>query len=265
METQYYHMERVIVVRADDGTRQSVERYSLRLMVEPDGQSAGETAKYTCVGFTLQKDDGPEATIPALEGWSHEIARGMEIDEQGLLFGVPDAKFQGLTDSNGEILEPIVAYQVKDLFVGFHSFTAFADPDKEGKGIQDLKRIGDKIVDESAGVETSILEGSTFKSGEVTLEFKGVSVVGGATCAILHVDSGDGSFIMAFSHEGMEVKTVGGTHYWADIYLDLASKWVKKSEVIVVDMTKTTTGDQVLATSVVETTTIIKAVPKAEF
>jgi len=72
-------------------------------------------------------------------------------------------------------------------------------------------------------------------------------------------------FIMAFSHEGMEVKTVGGTHYWADIYLDLASKWVKKSEVIVVDVTKPTTGDQVLATSVVETTNIIKAVPEAEF
>ncbi len=264
-ETQYYHMERIIVVRADDGTRQSVERYNLRLMVEPDDQSAVENAKYTCVELTMQKDDGPEVTIPALEGWSHEMERGGGIDEQGLLFGVPDVKFQGLTDSNGEILEPIVAYQIKDVFVGFHSFTVFADPAKEGKGIQDLRRIGDKITSASAGVETSILEGSTFKNGEITLEFKGVSIVGGAATAILHVDSGDGSFIMAFSHEGMEVKTVGGTHYWADIYLDLASKWVKKSEVIVVDMTKTTTGGQVLATSVVETTTIIKAVPEAEF
>jgi hypothetical protein len=234
-------------------------------MVEPDDQSAAENAKYTCVEFTMQIDDGPEVTIPTLEGWSHDHVRGGGIDEQGLLFGVPDTKFQGLTDSNDEILEPIVAYQIKDVFVGFHSFTAFADPDKEGKGFQDLKRIGDKIVHESAGVETSILEGSTFKNGEVTLEFKGVSVVGGVTCAILHVDSGDGSFIMAFSHEGMEIKTVGGTRYWADIYLDLASKWVKKSEVTVVDITKTTTGDQILATSVVETTTIIKAVPEAEF
>jgi len=264
-ETQYYHMERVIVFRADDGTRQSVERYNLRLMVEPDDQSAAENAKYTCVEITMQKDDGPEVTIPVLERWSHEMARGMETDEQGLLFGVPDTPFQGLTDSNGEILEPVVAYQIKDLFVGFHSFTFPAEPAKEDKDFQDLKRIGDKIILAKAGVETTILEGSTFKNGEITLEFKGVSVVGGATCAILHLDSGDGSFIMVFSHEGMEVKTVGGTHYWADIYLDLASKWVKKSEVIVVDMTKTTTGDQVLATSVVETTTIIKAVPEAEF
>ena len=46
---------------------------------------------------------------------------------------------------------------------------------------------------------------------------------------------------------------------------DLASKWVKKSEVTVVDITKTTTEDQVLAISVVETTTIIKAVLEAEF
>jgi hypothetical protein len=70
---------------------------------------------------------------------------------------------------------------------------------------------------------------------------------------------------MAFSHEGMEVKTVGGTHYWADIYLDLESKWVKKVEVTVVDIVKTTTGDQVLDTAVVETTNIIQAVEKDEF
>ena len=63
----------------------------------------------------------------------------------------------------------------------------------------------------------------------------------------------------------MEVKTVGGTHYWADIYLDLASKWVKKSEVVVVDMTESTTGDQVLASSVIETTNTIMAVPEADF
>ncbi len=88
-ESQYYHMERVIVFRADDGTRQSVERYNLRLMVEPDDQSAVENAKYTCVELTMQKDDGPEVTIPVLEGWSHEMERGMETDEQGLLFGHP--------------------------------------------------------------------------------------------------------------------------------------------------------------------------------
>ncbi len=264
-ESQYYHMERVIVFRADDGTRQSVERYNLRLMVEPDDQSAVENAKYTCVELTMQKDDGPEVTIPVLEGWSHEMERGIETDEQGLLFGVPDTKFQGLTDSNGEVLEPIVAYQIKDLFVGFHSFTFPAEPAKESQDFQGLKRIGDKIILAEAGVETAILEGSTFKNGEITLEFKGVSVVGDAPTAILHLDSGDGSFIMTFSHEGMEIKTVGGTHYWADIYLDLESKWVKKSEVVVVDMTETTTGDQVLDSSAIETTTIIRAVPEAEF
>lgn len=70
---------------------------------------------------------------------------------------------------------------------------------------------------------------------------------------------------MVFSHEGMEVKTVGGTHYWSDIYLDLESKWVKKAEATVVDIVKTTTGDQVLDTAVVETTNIIRAVEKNEF
>ena len=32
IEPQFYHMERVIIIRADDGTRQSVEKYNLRLM-----------------------------------------------------------------------------------------------------------------------------------------------------------------------------------------------------------------------------------------
>jgi hypothetical protein len=179
-------MERVIVVNADDGMRQSVESYNLRLMVKPEDQSAVENAKYTCVEFATQKDDGPEVMIPALEGWSHNHVRGGQIDEQGLLFDIPDTKFQGLTDSNGEILEPIVAHQIKDIFVGFRRFTSLAEPVKEGKGIQDLKRIGDKIISASAGVETSIGEGSTFKNGEITHEFKDVSVVGGAICPLLH-------------------------------------------------------------------------------
>ena len=264
-ETQYYHMERVIVIRADDGTRQSVERYNLRLMVEPDDRSAAESATYTCVEFTMQIDDGPVVTIPALEGWPHNHVKGTGYDEQGLLFGIPDAKFDGLANSNGEILEPVVAYQIKDVFVGFHSFTSPAEAARDDESVQALKRIGDKTTFPSAGEAISIGEGSTFTNGEITLEFKGVSVVGDATCAILHLDSGDSSFIMVFSHEGTEVKTVGGTHYWADMYLDLASKWVKKSEVVVVDMTETTTGDQVIASSAVETTNTITAVPKADF
>lgn len=264
-ETQYYHMERVIVFRADDGTRQSVERYNLRLMVEPDGQSAAESATYTCVDLTMQIADGPKVTIPALEGWSHDHVRGTGYDEQGLLFGVPDAKFEGLTDSEGTILEPEVAYQIKDVFVGFHGFTSPAEAAMEDEDFQDLKRIGDKITFPDAGVEIPIAEGSWFRNGDITLEYKGVSVVGAATCAILHLDSGDSSFTMVFTHEGVEVKTVGGTHYWADMYLDLESKWVKKSEVVVVDMTETTTGDQVLASTVIETTNTILAVPEAEF
>lgn len=272
-ELQYYHMEREIVDRAEDTTRMSVETYNLRLMVEPGDRSAGNADKYTCAGFAVQTDGGSEVTIPALEGWSYDIMGDIGIDEKGQLFGIPHAKFESLTDSNGEMLEPVVAYQVYDLFIDFHTYiNTFAEPVKEGKGIQDLKKIGDKIVHKSAFPESpinlvsSIAEGSTLKDGEVTLEFKGMSVVDGATCAILHVDSGEGSFTMIFSPmPNMEIKTVGSTHYWADIYLDLASKWVKKVEVTVVDVTKVTTGHQLLATAVVETSNTIKEVPKAEF
>jgi len=264
-ETHYYHMERVIFSYAEDGTRTGVERYNLRLIIEPGNRSAGEADKYTCAGFALQKDDQPKVTIPALEGWSYNIVSGVEVDEQGQMFGIPHVKFEGLTNSNDEMLEPITAYQIYDLFIGFRGFTAFAEP------VKDLKRIGDKIIASPPGespinLGSNIAEGSTFKNDEITLEFKGLSVVGGAPCAVLHFYSGEGSFTFIFSPApNMEVKTVGGTHYWGDIYLDLASKWVKKAEVHVVDIIKATMGDQVLSTGAELTINTIKAVPKAEF
>ena len=91
-------------------------------------------------------------------------------------------------------------------------------------------------------------EGSTFKHGAETLEFKGVSVIDNEPCAIIGVDSGAGSFTMIMKPmPNMEVITVGGTHYHGDLYLDLASKWVKQVYVRVTDITKTTMGDTKIA------------------
>jgi len=65
--------------------------------------------------------------------------------------------------------------------------------------------------------------------------------------------------------KGMEVTSFGVTYITADIYLDLASKWMKKAEIIVVDSTKAIMGDQVIDRTIVQTINTIKAVSEAEF
>lgn len=273
LETQYYLMERDIRLIAEDGTPKGGEKYRLHLMIEPGDRSLGEADRYTCRGLAMQKGDGPEVTIPALEGWSFDFERGSldeaMLDEQGLFFGIPHTRFEGLSDSSGKVLEPINAYQVYDVFIGFLSINGFEEFG-EG-GIQDLRRIGDKTV-HPAGSESpislgdTIKEGSTFKGGGSTLEFDGLSLVDGAPCAILSYGTGMGSFTMTFEvMPGMEVTSFGVTYITADIYLDLASKWMKKAEIIVVDSTKSILGDQVIDRSIVQTINTIKAVSEAEF
>ena len=87
----------------------------------------------------------------------------------------------------------------------------------------------------------AILEGSYFQNGEVTLEFKGLSIVNGKKCAILGVDSGESSFKMIINPAPeMEITAVGGSHYRGDIYKDLDSKWVQKvifDEIVVTETT----------------------------
>ena len=68
----------------------------------------------------------------------------------------------------------------------------FAKP-KKGKGIQDLKKIGDKIILEHSFTEGPIpgeLTDKWFvcKSDEDSTEFNGFSVVGDVSCAILEID-----------------------------------------------------------------------------
>jgi len=273
LETQYYLMERDIRVIAEDGTSKGKEKYRLHLMIEPGDRSAGEADRYTCREFAMQKGDGPEITIPALEGWSFDFERGSldeaMLDEQGLFFGIPHTRFEGLSDSSGKVLEPINAYQIYDVFIGFLSINAF-EQFGEG-GIQDLRRIGDTIV-HPAGSESpislgdTIKEGSTFKGGGSTLEFNGLTLSDGVPCAILSYRTGMGSFTMTFEvMPGMEVTSFGVTYITAHIYLDLASKWMKKAETTVVDSTKSILGDQVIDRSIVQTINTIKAVSDAEF
>jgi hypothetical protein len=245
-ETRYYHMETKVVQFSLDGKRVGIDIYRLRLKCVPAALSGKEGDETACQKFTVQKRDALPVAIPALEGWSYLLTTG--LDEKGRVFGIDHSRFENLVDSKGAPLLPDTAYAVYNAFIDFHSLcNVFAQRTHQGPGIQDLKTIGQKIVHESAFSEPpvdlggNVAKGSYFKNGEVTLELKGLSLVDNLPCAMVAFDSGESSFkMMMRPMPEMEIQVVGGSHYFGDIYVDLASKWVQKAtmtELVVTEFT----------------------------
>jgi hypothetical protein len=272
-EPHFYYVESLIVAYGENGTRTGVDMYNVSLMVEPGDRGAGEADKYTCVGVEIQLGGEPKITVPPLEGWSYDLIWQLldddVLDAQGQLWGIPYARFEGLTDSNGEVLDPIVAYQIYNSFILFHGFVdGYTAEAREGKGMAELSRIGQKIVQEEATFQEApidfgeqFLEGSIFTMGEITLEFKGISVVDDSLCAIVGYDAGECSFTMLFEpFPGFVVKTDGGTLIQGDLYVDLESKWVTEVAITYRDVTMTTMGGEKIAGGVMGTTVTIKGV-----
>jgi hypothetical protein len=185
----------------------------------------------------MKKGDGEPESIPELAGWSYiykEIASG--IDEAGQVFGIPHAKFLGLKTSRGRTLGTVEGYYIYNSFIDFHAFAdVFARPVDGGVGIQDLKAIGQMVRHAAAFSEPpvnlgeGIKKGSVFRNGDVRLVFKGVSVVDGEACAIVGYDSGESTLKMIVPMgPDREVVTEGGSEYIGDLYVDLATRWVRK-------------------------------------
>jgi hypothetical protein len=63
----------------------------------------------------------------------------------------------------------------------------------------------------------------------------------------------------------MNLKTVGVSNYQADIYLDLESKWVRKLDMVLYEITTTTMWGIPVEKSVPRTTLTIRAMSKEEF
>ena len=244
-EKQYFLVESKLITYALDGTRVGTDIFRLRLKCVPAKVAGKEGDEYTCVRFTLQQGDSLEAAIPALKNWTYVFKPG--IDKKGQVFGIDHGKFENLVDSNGNTLPPDKAYQVYNTFIDFHGFcNVFAERVPDGKGIQDLTKIGQRIVHAAAFTEppvnlgSNVSEGSFFKNGEITLAFKGLSVVNGRHCSILGYDSGQSSFKMIMKPmPNMEIQTVGSSHYKGDIYKDLATNWVQKVTMIEVVVSET--------------------------
>jgi hypothetical protein len=253
---QFFVMASKLTVHTPDGKRVGTDIYRLRLKCNPV-QPGEDGEEYVCARFTFQPEGGAEMDIPALADWKYVFKPSG--DKKGHIFGIDRAKFDGIADSAGKALRPDQAFHVYNAFIDFRSVcNVFAERTKAGRGIQDLKRIGDKIVHASAFTEPSVGPGSFFKNGEVTLEFKGLSRINGKSCALIGYDSGESSFKVA--------TTTGSSHYFGDIYRDLAGGWVQKAtmtEIVVSETTQPAPPNKVNA--VIERLIEVRNVSQKEF
>ena len=275
-EVQYFVMTSKSTNYALDGTRVGTDTMRLRLKYVPAEISGREVDQYTCADFTIEFGGAPEVSLPALRNWTYDFGPlDTGIDDKGQVFGIDHSRFENLTDANGKPVAPDKPYVIYNAFIDFHAFcNVFACPiGNGGKGIQDLKQIGDRIVHAAAFSEgpvhlgRHVAKGSTFKNGEITLELKGLSLVDGRDCAIVAYDSGDSSFQMRMQPmPNMETRVVGSSHYQGDLYVDLATRWVRKAtmyEMVVVEVTLPVPPNKV--NGVTERDILIRNVSEAEF
>jgi len=236
-EVRYFVQETQFIHIGFDGKRTGIETYTVKMKGVPAALSGKGGDEYTVREFSVRTGEGTAETIPALAGWSYVFSVGASgQDEKGQVFGIPHAKFENLTTSRGNVLPAVASYPIYNSFIDFHGFCdLFARPMKGGAGIQDLKEIGQSIRHAAAFTEPpvnlgkGIKEGSVFRNGDVRLVFKGIGLVDGAACAVIGYDSGESTLkmIMPMTAE-KDIVTVGGSEYLGDIYIDLATRWVRK-------------------------------------
>jgi len=229
METKYIHF-------GMNGKRFGTETYLLRLQYIPKASPAED--QYTTSELQLRINDDPPVIIPELSNWSYVFNPTLSgADDRGPFWGISQDKFTSLHDNLGNALPFSIRYAVYTNFIDFHSFNdIFTKPMKFGKGIQDLKEIGQRVVHPASFIEASvkfgseIKAGSIFQNGEVSLELKGVGLVDGAVCALISYDAGESKLKMLMPDSmGNDTVTEGGDQYKGDINVDLATLWVRKA------------------------------------
>ncbi|MGD0123414.1 MAG: hypothetical protein ABSC46_12745 [Candidatus Limnocylindrales bacterium] len=228
METTYVHY-------ATDGRRLESEVFALTLRCPP---ASGGTAPFVCEELVVTIADDPRIALPSLRDWRYEFDPTMTgADGRGPLWGIDQEIFHSLSDASGAFLPFKIRYAAYVNFIDFHSLNdVFTRPMPFGQGIQNLARIGDRVVhpashiEASVGFGTEIGPGSMFRNGEITLEFKGIGLIDGAPCAIVAYDAGESKLRMAVNgSDGERGVASGGSLYKGDIWVDLSSRWVVKA------------------------------------
>ncbi len=236
-EIRYYIQETQVIRLGFDGKRTGEEVFTVKLRCIPAALSAKGGDEYWVSEFIIRRGQGESETISELAGWSYVFPAGSPgLDEKGQVFGVPHEKFLNLTTSRGAKITGAGGYPIYNSFIDFHAFCdVLARPTTAGTGIQNLRTIGQQIVHASAFTEpplnlgSGIKKGSVFRNGEVKLALKGVSLVDGAACAVVGYDSGENALRMIIPMGAdRDIETVGGSQYFGDIYIDLATQWVRK-------------------------------------
>jgi hypothetical protein len=235
-QVQHFFAETRLIRMGFDGRRIGTVTYWMKLRCEPAASTGKANDEYTCRRFFFQRDSGQPVTVPALAGWTYAFrVFPTGQDERGQVLGIPHAKFEDLVDSRGAKLPPDQSYLFYNHFIDFHSFNdLLSRPTPGGKGIQDLTRIGEKIVHSAAFTEppvnlgTNIKEGSSFRNGEMTMELKGLGLADGAPCAIVGYDSGESRLRMIMAAGGKDIVTEGGSEYAGDMWIDLQTRWLRR-------------------------------------
>jgi len=150
--TQCFDMVTTLTTIEPDGRRGETESFRVKLKCVPLADAAGAAYQYTCKRFVYVKPDGTQVSVTALDGWTYTFRKTKTgLDDKGQVFGIDHSKFQQLADGKGGTLGPDKSYMVYNTFIDFHAFCdEFASPVAEGKGIQNLTRIGQTIVHAAA-------------------------------------------------------------------------------------------------------------------
>jgi hypothetical protein len=234
-EAQIFDMNTNYIHFGMNGERLATESYLLRIQYIPEAENVDE---YMCSEPQLQINGGPLVSIPELSNWTYIFNPTLSgADDRGPLWGIPQDKFANINDSEGRALPFSIRYGLYTNFIDFHSINdVFTRPMKFGKGIQDLKEIGQRIVHPASFVEAplkfgaEIKPGSSFRNGEVSLELKGLSLVDGSPCALVTYDAGESNLKMIIPvSPDQDSFSAGGSQYKGDMYVDLATRWVRKA------------------------------------
>lgn len=237
---------------AVSGTRLRSDRFTLDLRTEPVVGRAADVAHCTCMQLQVERGNSPSVSVPALHGLEYRFDPTVPGgDGQEALWGIPADKFVALSDTNGNPLPFEVRHAAYIGFVDFHSINnVFTRPMGVGPGIQNLKEMGQRVVHPASYIEapvrfgSEILPGSVFRSGEVSLELKGVGVVDGAPCALIGYDGGEGHLTMRLQgSKGEPATTTGCSLYKGDICVDLRTRQVRRATLDEYQVAKTSPSD----------------------